>query len=196
MLGLGSSLVCELSGWRTCGALCLGIVYVKHVSCDRRVRVRWIPARAATTFPSRPFIGCSNLAFGHLRLGSLCCIPLRRHLPAQNDPVSPEVARNNRDRRRTEKHASRSTPFATPGAGLGPRRRARILGCGTPSGYEDADPPITPERAFRAACERRSSSPRTSVRAMSTSKRNATWLILPVVICLSQRLSHACVSMN
>ena len=28
------------------------------------------------------------------------------------------------------------------------------------------------------------------------STRNATWLILPVVICLSQRLSHACVSMN
>ncbi|GKV20110.1 hypothetical protein SLEP1_g30274 [Rubroshorea leprosula] len=28
------------------------------------------------------------------------------------------------------------------------------------------------------------------------SARNATWLILPVVICLSQRLSHACVSMN
>ncbi|GJT02368.1 hypothetical protein Tco_0823537 [Tanacetum coccineum] len=27
----------------------------------------------------------------------------------------------------------------------------------------------------------------------ATSKRNATWLILPVVICLSQRLSHACV---
>ena len=26
--------------------------------------------------------------------------------------------------------------------------------------------------------------------------RRATWLILPVVICLSQRLSHACVSMN
>ena len=25
---------------------------------------------------------------------------------------------------------------------------------------------------------------------------DATWLILPVVICLSQRLSHACVSMN
>ena len=28
------------------------------------------------------------------------------------------------------------------------------------------------------------------------SRKNATWLILPVVICLSQRLSHACVSMN
>lgn len=31
---------------------------------------------------------------------------------------------------------------------------------------------------------------------LATSRRNATWLILPVVICLSQRLSHACVSMN
>lgn len=30
----------------------------------------------------------------------------------------------------------------------------------------------------------------------TASLRNATWLILPVVICLSQRLSHACVSMN
>ena len=33
-------------------------------------------------------------------------------------------------------------------------------------------------------------------RAAPASVRNATWLILPVVICLSQRLSHACVSMN
>jgi hypothetical protein len=32
--------------------------------------------------------------------------------------------------------------------------------------------------------------------AEAASLRNATWLILPVVICLSQRLSHACVSMN
>ncbi|KAK9266444.1 hypothetical protein L1049_027229 [Liquidambar formosana] len=30
-------------------------------------------------------------------------------------------------------------------------------------------------------------------RAPPASHRNATWLILPVVICLSQRLSHACV---
>ena len=29
-----------------------------------------------------------------------------------------------------------------------------------------------------------------------TPKRIATWLILPVVICLSQRLSHACLSIN
>ena len=30
----------------------------------------------------------------------------------------------------------------------------------------------------------------------SSWKGIATWLILPVVICLSQRLSHACVSIN
>ena len=30
----------------------------------------------------------------------------------------------------------------------------------------------------------------------ATSCRNATWLILPVVICLSQRLSHACLSIS
>lgn len=34
------------------------------------------------------------------------------------------------------------------------------------------------------------------VHAITSIVKNATWLILPVVICLSQRLSHACVSMN
>jgi hypothetical protein len=29
-----------------------------------------------------------------------------------------------------------------------------------------------------------------------SSSTSVTWLILPVVICLSQRLSHACLSMN
>ena len=32
--------------------------------------------------------------------------------------------------------------------------------------------------------------------AIGFGKGIATWLILPVVICLSQRLSHACVSIN
>ncbi|KAG7439254.1 hypothetical protein BT62DRAFT_1060187 [Guyanagaster necrorhizus] len=30
----------------------------------------------------------------------------------------------------------------------------------------------------------------------STFQKVVTWLILPVVICLSQRLSHACLSIN
>ncbi len=33
-------------------------------------------------------------------------------------------------------------------------------------------------------------------RPLSLSPKAATWLILPVVICLSQRLSHACLSIN
>ena len=32
--------------------------------------------------------------------------------------------------------------------------------------------------------------------AKARSMKAATWLILPVVICLSQRLSHACLSIN
>ncbi|KAL2224577.1 UNVERIFIED_CONTAM: hypothetical protein Sindi_3140300, partial [Sesamum indicum] len=49
------------------------------------------------------------------------------------------------------------------------------------------------KQAFGASCERRP--PPFWARPMRAagSVRNATWLILPVVICLSQRLSHACV---
>jgi hypothetical protein len=35
-----------------------------------------------------------------------------------------------------------------------------------------------------------------SVISESVSLMVVTWLILPVVICLSQRLSHACLSVN
>ena len=34
------------------------------------------------------------------------------------------------------------------------------------------------------------------LRRLSRPHEGATWLILPVVICLSQRLSHACLSVN
>ena len=33
-------------------------------------------------------------------------------------------------------------------------------------------------------------------KGLRATKRIVTWLILPVVICLSQRLSHACLSIN
>lgn len=54
-------------------------------------------------------------------------------------------------------------------------------------------------RHARCSCTVLASPPirrRVECHAVPTSRRNATWLILPVVICLSQRLSHACVSMN
>ena len=75
-LGLACRMFCEISIRTTCGVLCLVDVYVKHVSCDWLVWVRWIPAGAATTSSSCLFIGWSNLAFDHLAFGSLCCIPV------------------------------------------------------------------------------------------------------------------------
>ena len=56
---------------------------------------------------------------------------------------------------------------------------------------------LTRQRAHRAALGEAFGLvawPRRS--AANMGKGNATWLILPVVICLSQRLSHACVSIN
>ncbi len=55
--------------------------------------------------------------------------------------------------------------------------------------------PICPQKGFQANFERLWF--RSGLEPCGPmSVRNATWLILPVVICLSQRLSHACVSMN
>ncbi|KAL2223559.1 UNVERIFIED_CONTAM: hypothetical protein Sindi_3080600 [Sesamum indicum] len=70
---------------------------------------------------------------------------------------------------------------------------ARSLGCGTHGGYEGLGLCLPRKQAFGASCERRP--PPFWARPMraAESVRNATWLILPVVICLSQRLSHACV---
>lgn len=52
-------------------------------------------------------------------------------------------------------------------------------------------------RCVRLSCPSRAVDRQGRLRsAAPASKRSATWLILPVVICLSQRLSHACVSMN
>ncbi|KAK6771651.1 hypothetical protein RDI58_031108 [Solanum bulbocastanum] len=111
---------------------------------------------------------------------------------------------------------SRSTRGANPEAALsaprlprsvvrgrGPRAAAGILGFGRRSGHgaftgsylpsnecslrTTAALALAPSAPFRA---------RTGVMRRAASLRNATWLILPVVICLSQRLSHACVSMN
>jgi hypothetical protein len=36
----------------------------------------------------------------------------------------------------------------------------------------------------------------TELERTNVGRKEATWLILPVVICLSQRLSHACLSVN
>ena len=77
----------------------------------------------------------------------------------------------------------------------GPRGSATLL---DPAHAADGDSGPSPKRSFDITCDGRSrplAAPAVQGRR-ATSWRIATWLILPVVICLSQRLSHACVSMN
>ena len=85
---------------------------------------------------------------------------------------------------------------------FGPRVFARRLGCGTLKGrwvFTASDRPLEALSLGAYDCRARCLPSTVKVDGCSAapaSKRNATWLILPVVICLSQRLSHACVSMN
>ena len=50
----------------------------------------------------------------------------------------------------------------------------------------------SPKKLHTVVCEARQA----SRRALKIESTAATWLILPVVICLSQRLSHACVGIT
>lgn len=87
-----------------------------------------------------------------------------------------------------------------------PVRSHVLFGCGTQTG-EAAAPGgavghVDPNGRATEVCPRRTTATPASIASRreraggGVGERNATWLILPVVICLSQRLSHACVSMN
>jgi hypothetical protein len=115
--------------------------------------------------------------------GSCAAYPFRGIGPLD---VSLHPAPSN-GRRRTTGHPPRSTD---PPWSRGPRGRATLSDPANAVG-EDSRP--SPEKKLRYNARRPLPPPRGRGAA---SQRNATWLILPVVICLSQRLSHACVSMN
>jgi hypothetical protein len=135
--------------------------------------------------------------------GFLCCIPIMKAFYLSQCPVSSSCcASRGRGTGWTSKHPPCSTSRAHSCA-------LRSLGHADVLDLSDAEdrlgtrsrPLFTPKnKAFYASRGRRpfpfwSSLPARLMRR-SASVRNATWLILPVVICLSQRLSHACVSMN
>ncbi|PHT97093.1 hypothetical protein BC332_33982 [Capsicum chinense] len=76
-------------------------------------------------------------------------------------------------------------------------RRSGFSDAADAAGMGPSSTPICPVRCSlqtTAALALNPSAPSRAGRAHATpaSTRNATWLILPVVICLSQRLSHAC----
>jgi hypothetical protein len=176
----------------------LGLANVTHVSGERVVCDGRLFARATNcrSIPPRQWrikvwlVRRTGFCFGYL---------LRRNGPSRCPFPSLGLAGG----RRTSQQGSRPrTSDALARSCCGPRAFARSLGCGTCSGRRVFGPdrpkieasfarhvrPPRPRRAFG-----RQGRPS---RAAPASERNATWLILPVVICLSQRLSHACVSMN
>ena len=126
--------------------------------------------------------------YGSPEAGSCAAYPSRGSGPLD---ASLHPAPSN-GRRRTTEHPPRSTE---PPRSRGARGRAMLSDPANAVG-EDSRP--SPDRSSHIMHDGRSRPP-TAPAARgrgAASRRNATWLILPVVICLSQRLSHACVSMN
>ncbi|KAI9070559.1 hypothetical protein K1719_047473 [Acacia pycnantha] len=115
----------------------------------------------------------------------LCCLPLQGKSSRLDVSLHPAPSKG---RGRTAEHPPRSSE---PPRSRGPRGRAMLSDPANAVG-EDSRP--GPKRSSDVVHDVRSRPP-TAPAARgrgAASPRNATWLILPVVICLSQRLSHAC----
>lgn len=166
----------------------------------------------------------SSAVFGLGLVGSgfLCCVPdeTERVGYERRHPRSRCLGGAGRTRKLVARSVQ-SLPCKRGRTGTGRAAMARGFGCGTFSeriaSVADArnaqidgrragvaaggvvgqrcSGPFAPVGRSVASDERRGRSGSGRGRPLGNS-RNATWLILPVVICLSQRLSHACVSMN
>ncbi len=87
----------------------------------------------------------------------------------------------------------RTIPWGTQWWQLdGPRSAPEASAAGTPPGWVQGVPSPTGQRFWPPS----GGSPAVPVSAGDLPAKIVTWLILPVVICLSQRLSHACLSIS
>ncbi|KAL2225744.1 UNVERIFIED_CONTAM: hypothetical protein Sindi_3096000 [Sesamum indicum] len=125
---------------------------------------------------------------------SCAAYPSRRHSIVPNVPFSPCAAPLGAAARGGPQGA-RCVPRPRTAARarvVGPLRRRPISRMRNTRWVRGLGLCLPRKQAFGASCERRP--PPFWARPMRAagSVRNATWLILPVVICLSQRLSHAC----
>ena len=176
-----------------------------RVSGSRPTRAAGLLACASNRPHVRPsFPGAESSHASRADPGFLCCVPNAKESTSPNNAPSAQRPSGAAGRTRWLR------PSPADGAS-NPRRPCegprRALGSGRLSSREGHAPtPRTTREARRAA--RRARPPRTTARlpgppaarprasGETASYEDATWLILPVVICLSQRLSHACVSMN
>lgn len=135
---------------------------------------------------------------GLSKVGFLCCIPNAWALFGTIGRLSPLALHV-----RGEPKAALASPvvLASSCVVVVRERRLGFSDAVNTAGMGCSSPPICPKQCslrMTAALALDPTAPARAGRAHATpaSLRNATWLILPVVICLSQRLSHACVSMN
>ena len=141
----------------------------------------WVTGRCATPIKTE-----------HLEIPSGRGRPPRRPLPAEVSSLGPEDA-----------HAAANSPGAAarrPGPGEH-RGRRRMPTAGVHNGLSAGEPAdrARGEVSPPLAGDLNSSTAAAPARPAGPSQHGATivtWLILPVVICLSQRLSHACLSIS
>ena len=174
-------------------------------ACGRTARewcsacaVRLDPCLSSDVLARRPCQSRGKRCLGLPGVGFLCCIPNAPALPRAISCLSPLALGA-----RGEPEAAVASPVALASS-CGGVVRGRQFGLSDSVdavGMGSSLPPICPDECSLRTTVALASGPSAPpgagrARATPASMRNATWLILPVVICLSQRLSHACVSMN
>ena len=92
-------------------------------------------------------------------------------------------------------HSAHSGSAAADGCS-GERRGGKWNAASAPLGHEPREPPAGALAFQRAPTSNLQSRRRPSAPDGQPRRTIVTWLILPVVICLSQRLSHACLSIS
>lgn len=120
-----------------------------------------------------------------------CVAYLHEGIRSSQRPSFVQRSASRRVTRRYSRHGP--LPSSRPGADAVNGASLELSDTESAEGIEVSRPLVVARSRIDGA---RPSLPSRLGRAVTTSSRNATWLILPVVICLSQRLSHACVSMN
>ena len=137
---------------------------------------------------------CGRVRFPvlHARVQSKDGTSTDRPKPGKLRPASPRGGSGGPQGRGPRPRAWRSDPPSRPRprASAGPQDAERS----EREGGAQRPPRPDRDRNGNQAPARPPGAPRP--RDAAASYEDATWLILPVVICLSQRLSHACVSMN
>jgi hypothetical protein len=182
----------------------VGRASTKHSDAGRMSGARlvwfgWIPARAATSRPARHLSRGASAIQARPKSVSCAAYPMPRHYRAQSVALRPSRS----VRGANPKAAPASRAFLAPTCeGAVREQRLGLSDAVNPAGTGPPTAPICPQRcSLRTTAAPRLGPGRAPpgagwAHAEPASLRNATWLILPVVICLSQRLSHACVSMN